>query len=284
MMIRSWLNRRRQGLADRASNGGISDPAWQALLMDYPFARAVGGRRLPALRAAVEGFLQAKTFAGAGGFTVDDQVGAAIALQACIPVVELGLRWYDDFEQIIVYPGEFRVRRAEQDAIGVVHEEDAVLAGESLHRGPVVLSWEAAAPDDDPWRWNVVIHEFAHKLDLRDGESDGIPPMPAARRRAWASALAEALRRFRRSLAKVERAMPSYIDPDGEAADRYYARLPLDPYAAADETEFFAVCAEAFFLTPDLIREAFPEFHAELVTFFRFEPLASDTASDPSRG
>ena len=57
------------------------------------------------------------------------------------------------------------MRRRDIDASGVVHEWDDALAGEAMPGGPVVLSWDSAAHARE---MNIVIHEFAHKLDMRN--------------------------------------------------------------------------------------------------------------------
>ena len=276
-----WFRRARPseaGTDARPGPAGLDDARWQRLLQAYPFARAVGEARLPTLRARCDAFLATKRFAGAAGFEVDDDIGAAIALQACVPVVELGLQWYDDFEQLVVYPEDFVVSRTGIDEAGVVHEETVPLAGEAMDRGPVVLSWAAAHPDAVAEGWNVVIHEFVHKLDLRDGEADGIPPLPAARAQRWEREIEAAWRDFRRQLDKVERAIPRWVDPESEAADRYYARLPLDAYAATDRGEFFAVAGETFFLAPGVLEVHWPALYGLMVEFFGLEPEAVDWA------
>ena len=92
-----------------------------------------------------------------------------------------GLAWYDDFVGIVVHPSEVVARRKTTDETGVVHEYDEVLAGEAMDRGPVMLSWQdvlASSVTRDEG-YNVVIHEFAHKIDMRGGAADGCPPLPA---------------------------------------------------------------------------------------------------------
>ena len=118
---------------------------------------------------------------GAGGLELTDEIRLAIAVQAVLPVLNLGLDLYGGWVGIVVYPGEFRVRRQEPDEDGVVHEWDDELSGEAWPGGPVLLSWEdvtlgTAAPEDggEPG-YNVVIHEFAHKIDMLNGEADGYP-------------------------------------------------------------------------------------------------------------
>src|SRR4051794_4465792 len=135
-------------------------------------------------------FLAEKEFTGVHELDVTDEMRVAIAAQACLPVLELGLDWYSGWRGVIVYPGDFRVRRKEMDEHGVVHEWDDELAGEAMPGGPVVLSWDAAAHDP---LMNVVIHEFAHKLDMLNGAVDGTPPLHAGMdRKAWKRAFAEA--------------------------------------------------------------------------------------------
>lgn len=256
----------------------IDELLWRSTLADYPFVVRIGPQRLARLRDMAAEFLRHKAFAGAAGQTVDDRIGLAIAVQACLPVLELGLRWYNGFQQIVVYPDQFRVQRRETDDSGVVHEWSDVLAGETIDGGPVVLSWADAAPADEPEAdpdWNVVIHEFIHKIDLRDGEADGMPPLPAARRQAWRRAIDGAFDHFVAMLERVERRIPRHVDPEGPEAERYYGSLPLDPYAGHDIGEFFAVSGEAFFLDSRRLREFFPAYHAELVGFFGYDPGAA---------
>ena len=196
-------------------------------------------------------FLAEKQFAGTHGLEVTDAMRLSIAAQACLPILELGLDWYRGFTGIVVYPGDFRVRRIETDEHGVVHEWDDELAGEAMPGGPVVLSWDAAAHD---LQMNVVIHEFAHKLDMLGGAADGVPPLHAGMsRRAWAAAFKEAYDGF---CDAVERERETW----------------LDPYAAEHPSEFFAVISEAFFEDPAETRRRYPEVFAQLKLFYKQDP------------
>ena len=178
----------------------------------------------------------------------------SIAAQACLPILELGLDWYSGWTGIVVYPGDFRVRREMLDEAGVMHEWDDELAGEAMPGGPVVLSWDAAA--HDPYM-NVVIHEFAHKLDMLNGEADAAPPLHAGMdRRAW--------------LAAFEDAYEGFCDAVDRGQDTW-----LDPYAAEDLSEFFAVITEAFFEDGRETRRRYPDVYAQLKLFYRQDPAAS---------
>jgi MtfA peptidase len=196
-------------------------------------------------------FLAEKQFTGTHGLEVTDRMRISIAAQACLPILELGLDWYSGWTGVVVYPGDFRVRRTEVDEAGVVHEWDDALAGEAMPGGPVVLSWDAAAHDP---HMNVVIHEFAHKLDMLDGVADGRPPLHANMDpRAWRKAFAEAYEGFCDAL---ERSQDTW----------------LDPYAAEHESEFFAVVSEAFFEDPRETRRRYPDVYDQLKLFYRQDP------------
>jgi len=198
-------------------------------------------------------FLAEKQFSGARGIEVTDRMRVAIAAQACLPVLELGLDWYSGWTGVVLYPGDFRVRRSELDEDGVLHEWDDELAGEAMPGGPVVLSWDAAAHDP---AINVVIHEFAHKLDMLSGEPNGVRPLhPDMDRKRWLSSLNTAYQGF---CDAVERGRDTW----------------LDPYAAEHRSEFFAVFTEGFFTDPAEARRRYPDLYEQLVLFYRQDPAA----------
>ena len=198
-------------------------------------------------------FLAEKQFTGTHGLEVTDAMRLSIAAQACLPILELGLDWYSGWTGVVIYPGDFRVRRTEVDEDGVVHEWDDELAGEAMPGGPVVLSWDAAAHDP---LMNVVIHEFAHKLDMLDGVADGRPPLhPGMDGRAWQKAFDEAFQGLSDAL---ERGRDTW----------------LDPYAAEHPAEFFAVISEAFFEDPGETRRRYPDVYDQLKLFYRQDPAS----------
>lgn len=259
----------------------IDDALWRRTVADFPFVGHLSGEDLQRLRELCEEFLRRKTFTGAHGLRITPRMRTALAFQACLPALRLGLSGYDDFVEVIVYPDQFLVKQTRVDEAGVVHESEEALSGEAMDRGPVVISWADAAPGAHRHGWNVTIHEFVHKLDLADGEADGIPPLPRAARARWESVLTAAYEDFCEQLDRVERAIPAHIDPEGPSAEPYYARLPLDPYAATDPAEFFAVSGETFFVAPRRLADAFPCWYRELAVFFAQDPLpVRSTGSD----
>ena len=130
-------------------------------------------------------FLAAKRIVGAAGFEVDETVRWTIGLLACLPVLELGLRAYSDFVDVIVYPDRFLVDRSQTDEAGVVHESRDILSGEAMDLGPVVLAWSDILEDRERPGACVIVHEFVHKLDMAGGSADGVPVGAEARSPGW---------------------------------------------------------------------------------------------------
>jgi MtfA peptidase len=231
----------------------IDDALWGRSVGRLAFIAALSAAERDRLKALAILFLAEKELAGAHRLQITDVMRVSIAAQACLPILELGLDWYGGWHGVVVYPGDFRVRREEVDEHGVVHEWDDELAGEAMPGGPVVLSWDAAA--HDPYI-NVVIHEFAHKLDMLNGEANGVPPLHAGMSRAaWQAALDAAYRGF---CDAVERGRETW----------------LDPYAAEHPSEFFAVLSEAFFEDGAETRRRYPDFYEQLRLFYRQDPAA----------
>jgi MtfA peptidase len=246
--------RERRALARRP----IPDALWQRTLEHYPFLCWRGPADLARLRAMATLFLGDKEFAGAHGLQVTDEMAVAIAAQACLPVLALGLGWYDNFKGIVVHADAVVARREVVDEIGVVHEYDEELSGEAMHAGPVMLSWRdvAEAGASAGQAYNVVIHEFAHVLDMRDGVADGVPPLPDRALHAhWVQVIAAQWQRFCR---RVDAGVDTLVDP----------------YGAQGVEEFFAVASEAFFVAPREFADEEPVLHELLPRFYRQDPAA----------
>jgi hypothetical protein len=207
------------------------------------------------LRDLVVLFLYEKQFASAGGLELTDDMRFSIATQACILILNLDLEFYRGWSGIIVYPEQFVPRHQHVDELGVVHQGDEPYSGEAWLGGPVILSWADVENTGFADGVNVVIHEFAHKLDMLNGVPDGLPPLhEGMRRQDWIDAFEAAYRDF---CARVY---------DGE--DTW-----IDPYAAEHPAEFFAVTSEVFFEAPDLLHGAYPAVYAQLRQFYRQDPL-----------
>jgi len=222
-------------------------------------------QRLPApLRARhdslVSAFLAEKDFVGCNGLEVTDEIRATIAALACLLV--LGRRGhYDALHSVLVYPAPFWVEDEVEDEAGVVEQRRRVLSGEAWESSRIILSWEdvleaARYPGEG---YNVALHEFAHYLDA-EGLGLAAPPPSTADRPirsldAWAGDLA------------------GEFDSLLDAVDRGEYTF-LDPYAAEDEAEFFAVATEDFFERPAELKAAHPRLYALLQEFYALDPAA----------
>ncbi|MBC8023737.1 MAG: zinc-dependent peptidase [Burkholderiales bacterium] len=249
------------------------DPAlWRRATSSWLFMRGVTDAESERLRGISERFLHSKRFAGTHELEVTEEMRVAIAAQACILVLELGEEWYEGWSDIIVYPAQFAPERETVDEAGVVHVTRDAMAGEAWLGGPVILSYEdvAMAADEEARvaGYNVVIHEFAHKLDMRNGDPNGFPPlrgnMSATR---WKEAFSGAFQDFGARVDAAEALPQRRVQAALDA-------LPIDPYAAESAGEFFAVASEAFFETPELLAPAYPVVYEQLTLFYKQDPQA----------
>jgi len=262
-----WL-RRTKGPARRE----IGPALWREATAPWLFMRGLGEDDALRLHALCERFLAIKHYSGVHGVEATPRMQVEIAAQACILVLELGIAWYEGWSEIIVYPAQFAPEREIVDEAGVVHVVNDPMAGEAWLGGPVILSYEdVALAADEAQRvagYNVVIHEFAHKLDMRNGDANGFPPLHAGMDvKAWKRAFSAAYDDF---CAQVDRAdrMPE------RRAEAAYDALAMDPYASESPAEFFAVGSEAFFETPERLAPAYPAVYEQLALFYRQDPLA----------
>ena len=262
-----WLRR------EAAPAAVTLDPAlWSRATAPWLFMRGLSAEERDALRALCERFIARKHFSGAHGLEVSDRMQVEIAAQACILVLALGERWYEGWSEIIVYPSQFAPEREVVDEAGVVHLTQDAMAGEAWLGGPVILSYEDVAlagnEDERIAGYNVVIHEFAHKLDMRNGEPNGFPPLHAGMSaEAWKRAFSAGFEDFCRRVDAADRLAPVRAQAALDA-------LPLDPYASESPAEFFAVGSEAFFETPERLAEGYPAVYEQLRLFYRQDPLA----------
>ncbi len=256
-MIGRWLKALRERRDARTlARRAIPDDLWRLTLARFPFLARRSERDLARLRELATLFLARKEFGGP--MPVSDDMAVAIAAQACLPILELGLDWYDGFVGIVVHPDAVQVRREVTDDDGVVHAYDETLAGEAMEGGPVMLAWRdvAEAGESAEWGYNVVVHEFAHVLDFRAGATR---EAAAGARGRWLDALEACHERFRD---EVDAGIETF----------------LDPYGAEGIEEYFAVASEVFFVGPQALAAEQPELYALLGRFYRQDPAATPAA------
>ncbi|MFC5437823.1 zinc-dependent peptidase [Rhodanobacter umsongensis] len=247
--IRNWRIRR------TVARHPIAESLWLDALQRCPAARRLGASDQATLRVLATLFLEIKSLEPTQGLHLDDADRVLLAAHACIPILKLGLDWYDGWHSIIVYPDAFIPRRTQTDAAGVVHQTHTVMAGEAWGRGPVILSWAEVLHGGGRPGHNVVIHEMAHKLDMLNGDANGFPPLHRRMdRRVWSRVFSNAWDRLK--------------DEQRNGAD-----LPMDPYALESPAEFFAVASEQFFEAPATLRDGLPDVYRQLEQFYRQHPF-----------
>ena len=250
--IRRWRERR------ILASSALPDALWREAVEALPFLAIYTAPELARLRERVVLFLDAKSIVGAHGFEVTPLMRVTIAIQACVLILDIGPHYYDGWQNIIVYPDEFVTNQEYEDEAGVVHLREEPLAGEAMSGGPVILSWPdvEASRDWSTAGMNLVIHEFAHKIDMKGGEANGSPPLPAEMSRAaWQQAMSDAYENF-----------CGRVDQDEDTA--------IDPYAAESPAEFFAVLSEVFFADPVLLHTEYPRVYDLFTHFYRQDPAS----------
>ncbi len=248
---------------------GIPQSVWQKTLNTYRFLP-----RHPRLRELSSLFLMRKEFFGARGLALTDDMAVAVAAQASMLLLGRSLldeqinphrafdvmRDFDDSVGIVLHAGAMLAKGRRVDANGVVHEHTQALSGQAMMRGPITLSWQDVA--DSPFQAgqgsNVVVHEFAHVLDMQTGAADGAPPLPrdfapfgvpfadgASASQAWATVMGFSFERFCNRLT---------------AAQQLGEPLPLlNAYGASAPEEFFAVAVESYLINPRQFASELPE-------------------------
>ncbi|GHB17512.1 M90 family metallopeptidase [Salinicola rhizosphaerae] len=266
----SWLRRRRDS---RARKLRPFDPAiWQPIRTGLPLIAALDDADAERLGQRAWQLVHAKRWTAGEGAEFDLGAQLAIAAQACL----LTLGWNNDDAQaafanvndIVLLADAFHRRVEEMDDAGVMHEYDDERAGETSWRGPVVLAIPEVAESGDFTGYNVVIHEFAHKLDLGNSQDvDGFPPL--------ASASDVTAQEWHRVFTAVWDDLQTHLERGEET--------PIDDYAATHPGECFAVCCELFFTAPDQLIGVYPELYDLLRRYFGQDVLGRLERCHPAK-
>jgi Mlc titration factor MtfA (ptsG expression regulator) len=267
----------------------IPDDLWQTCIARLPFLRRLSGNDLQRLKKMSEELLHTKTITGAGGLEITDEMAVMIVAQAALVVLNLTLDLYQDMPGIVVYPSAFVVKNQQRDGAGIIHEWREPLAGQAMSAGgSIVLSWEDVASNADFWsRRNVVVHEFAHKIDMERGHPNGCPPFlvgyhDGMKVNIWQRVFNAAYHDFTRRVHSFAHWQTTSADNEGLGADDFMHHLhaqaqrplPLDPYAAKNPAEFFAVASEVFFVAPTQLIADYPDVYRLLSQYYRQETIA----------
>jgi MtfA peptidase len=250
-MIFSWLRRRR-----RRKLLALPFPdEWRPWLEELPFYQGLDDEERSGLHDITRVLVAEKTWEGCGGLTITEEMKVVIAAQAALLLLNIEHDFYRRAQSILVYPSAYDTGRPEMNEGGIFGDEGAN-EGEAWYGGPVILNWNAVkyGVDDQKDAQNLVLHEFAHKLDMMDGYVDGTPPLA-----------------HREDYPEWTRVMTEEYDAlRGKARKR--KRSVLNPYGATNEAEFFAVATESFFEKPLQMEKRHAELYGLLKAYYRQDP------------
>ena len=231
---------------------------WRAIAGKLPFFARLDPAAQIKLCNDLRIFIAEKEWEGCAGLEVTDEMCVVIAAQACLLVLHLDHDFYPSVRTILIYPRAYRTGTLHNE--GGIVTEGANASGEAWAGGPVVLTWDATArgvrdPDDGH---NVVYHEFAHKLDMQDGLTDGTPRL-----------------RSRKALQQWVAVMTREFEALRTAAGKGQITL-LDHYGATNVAEFFAVVTECFFERSREMRARHQDLYRVLSDYYRQDPAARE--------
>jgi MtfA peptidase len=179
---------------------------------------------------------------------IDDTDRLLVAASGIIPMFEFPDWKYDDLTEVLIYPSsfneQFETSGKDRHILGMVGtgymEGKMILSKQALHHG--------FANDND--KKNTAIHEFIHLIDKADGEIDGIPAI----------------------LMQRQYAIP-WIDLINQKIEQIHeGKSDINPYGGKNQSEFFAVAAEYFFVNPKILKNKHPKLFEMMEEVFNQDP------------
>ena len=246
----------------RAPSVVLPDTWAEIAAANVAFWAQLDGAEREQLGELMAGLVEDKRWEAAAGFELTDEIRVVIAAGAALLVLGLDLDWYRNVETIIVHPSTLHFNEPRPGPAGTLGDPVPLL-GQARHRGPVLIAWDTARANarHPQWGEDVVLHEFAHKLDMLDDDTDGFPPIAdAAARSRFVSVCTREFDQLRLGLG---------------------AAGLLRGYATENQGEFFAVATEAFFTRPVELAAAHPELYGVLKEFYRQDPASRVRRQNP---
>jgi MtfA peptidase len=232
--------------------------AWRQIIRkNVPFFKNMPADLQLQLKGHMQVFLAEKKFFGQDGLEMNDEIRITIAAQACLLILNRKTNYFEKLHSVYVLPTAFVDNSGHTDTMGVWHDRQRVLLGESWGTGKVILSWQhtKAGAADDKDGHNLIIHEFAHQLDQENGNANGAPWLASKRQyKDWYRIMS---REFKLHCLAVKQKRKTLIDY----------------YGATNEAEFFAVASETFFERAEEMKAQQPMLFNQLKHYYRVDPL-----------
>jgi Mlc titration factor MtfA (ptsG expression regulator) len=208
--------------------------AHRLLLKNVRFYKGLNRDDQAMFRERAKAFLDKVAITPVGRVKVKPLDRIYVAAAAIIPIFRFKDWSYNNLNEVLIYPGnftrDFSNKPANANVMGMVGDG-------AMHRMMVLSIGALRTGFEQAGRGNTGIHEFVHLLDKADGAVDGIPEamLPEELTKPW-------LEYMHRAIQEIK---------DGST--------DINPYAATNEAEFFAVISEYFFQRPDDLKEKHPE-------------------------
>lgn len=262
-MFFDWLKRRRR---DKILAESYDERWTQHLVRNVGVWPTLTPEEQAHLIQLVRVFVAEKRWEAAGGLTLTDEIKVTIAGNACVLVLALPHDLYRQVESIIVYPSVVHAppqTRSIFDVSAQLADQPMPILGQAFKRGPVIVVWDAVVRGgrDATDGYNVVFHEFAHKLDMLSGDADGVPPLGDRQQ-------------YARWVAVFQREWDALHERQAQGRPTF-----LDAYAGTNPAEFFAVATEQFFEQGKTMARRHPELYAVLRGFYRQDPATRTHAA-----
>jgi Mlc titration factor MtfA (ptsG expression regulator) len=179
-----------------------------------------------------------------------------IAILAYASLMVINQNDFELYKEIdtIVLKNHTLLKNEKKSVDGITTEYVARVEGFSSS-GVVVLSLPKAKKDiKNHSKDNLVIHEFAHQLDLENGLMNGTPILENSLYSEWAKVLSKDFNKLKNRIKR------------GRFIGKYSF---LGRYASTNEAEFFAVCSELYFQKPKELFKHFPDIYKELNKYYK---------------
>ena len=243
----------------------LAGPHWARIRQSMRLLQGLTTEEWRRLEARMRHFLADKVMSGAQGLRVRERDCLIIAAQACLMVCNLDDTAYRGWHDVVLYPSAFVHTGSWNDEAGLLHEVVQPVFGMARSDGPVLLSLPHSQVSEVSNGRNVVIHEFAHKLDMLNGAANGSPPLHAGmNQKVWTDTLSRGYRDF---CWRLDHGQP----------------VAIDAYAAQNPAEFFAVLSEYFFETPYTLAHEFPAIYDQFRLFYRQDPRERQLPPQPTQ-
>lgn len=222
----------------------LDDDAVSILLSHVDFYRSLSDSDRRSFNQRVKLFLDTTDITGSN-VEVTDVDRLLVAAGAIIPVWAFPEWHYFNLQEVILVPGAFN----EASEFGKTDSTIEGMVGSGALTGRMILSQQALhyGFSNSQDKRNVAIHEFAHLIDMADGDCDGFPER----------------------LTEYAYSIPWFDQIGRKIQEMNEAKSNINAYGGTNSIEFFAVASEYFFERPTMFQRKHAELYKLLSHFYQ---------------